>query len=103
MRAFFCGPLGAFVFPPRSPITGEVCPDGLFFFARFLMRTFSVPRILLFQLSSLPIMGEVCPDGLDCAHTFVWAFFVVPCGTSYFEAWWAVYYVYYITMPPYSN
>lgn len=62
MRAFFCGPWWDFVFPPRSPITGEVCPDGL-----------------------------------DCAHTLVWTFsFVVPGGTSYFEAWWAVYYT---TMP----
>ena len=61
MRAFFCGPLRDFVFPP-----------------------------------SVPHYGGGLPSGLDCAHTLVWAFFVVPSGTSYFEAWWAVYFT---TMP----
>lgn len=89
---------GTSYFPLGPPLRGKVALRAIFF-ARFLMRTFSVPRILLFQLSSLPITGGSLSSGLDCAHTLVWAFFVVPCGTSYFEAWWAVYYVYYITMP----
>lgn len=45
-----------------------------------------------------PLRGKFALTGLIVAHTLVWTFsFVVPGGTSYFEAWWAVYFT---AMPP---
>ena len=62
------------------------------------MRAFFLWSLMGLRISpSVPHYGGGLPSGLFFfAHTLVWAFFVIPCGTSYFEAWLAVYFT---TMP----
>ncbi len=61
MRAFFCGPLWDFVFPPRSPITGEDCPPG--------SSLIQVGSFCLRSLGDIFYILGLCPKGFKPSNS----------------------------------
>ena len=61
MGFFFCGPVWDFVFPPRSPNTGEDCPPG--------SPLIQVGSFCLWSLVGLSIILGLCPKGFKPSNS----------------------------------